>query len=175
MTVFLRVLERPNRRQVQLRLASSSFAALRADAALGDPYSRGILRQFSDVPGTPFAYWAVASDSLTLFRAIAALRGISGAPRLTHPITEDSRFVRAWWEVAKSSLASRGHSPRAALFSRYSIPTCHLWILSGTTLGDERQAWRRVDRPFAIDGVLLIPQKRRLTSSDPGLTWPRTH
>ena len=54
---------------------------------------------FSRVPGSPFAYWA--SDRIRrLFSELPSFEGEGRTVRVGLQTSDDTRFVRAWWEVA---------------------------------------------------------------------------
>ena len=60
-------------------------------------------REFSTVPGSPFAYW-VPDEVLKLFRDMPCLEAKGRSARLGLSTKNDARFVRAHWEVPPTSI-----------------------------------------------------------------------
>jgi len=60
---------------------------------------------FSQVPGSPFAYWA--SDRIRrLFSELPPFKGVERAVKQGLVTADDPRFVRAWWEVAPERIVT---------------------------------------------------------------------
>lgn len=53
---------------------------------------------FSDIPGSPFAYWA-SEDIRRLFKTLPPFEGNGRTVKQGLATADDFRFVRAWWEV----------------------------------------------------------------------------
>lgn len=60
---------------------------------------------FSEIPGSPFAYWA--SDRIRrLFTELPPFEGEGRTVRVGLQTGDDNRFVRAWWEVAPERIVT---------------------------------------------------------------------
>ncbi len=59
---------------------------------------------FGQVPGTPFAYW-VSEKIRRLFKVVPPFESEGRVVRAGLQTSDDTRFVRAWWEVSAESLA----------------------------------------------------------------------
>jgi hypothetical protein len=182
-TVFLRVLKASvDDKQTEL---------LRAVSDLREPSKRNEVLQhvaferepaaFTAVPKSPFAYW-VSTDILGLFRAFPPFQDAGRIAASTNPLTEDSRYVRAWWEASADQLgATLRPWAKGGSFSPfyYDIPTVIAWDAERATytgfLGGT-SAWRRTrrhDEPGTIDTRPVEPPANYSHFLRPGLTWPR--
>ena len=116
-TVFLRALEEIHDKQSVLRAAIHE-----PDAARGRQRFEVAPDTFSNMPGSPFAYWV--SDRLRgLFEALPAFESARQiGPRQGLATADDFRFVRTWWEIPQKRvrpmvvLCAKGGSILAILF-----------------------------------------------------------
>jgi hypothetical protein len=122
---------------------------------------------FLAIPGAPFAYW-VSDYVRNSFARMPSLDGPDRIARVTNPAGDDTRFIRAWWEVSNDELTrpyrwvdfSKGGS-----FSPYFYDI-HLVVC----WNDERQTYhgfvgtehRPLEKPACLEHFFR-----------PGLTWPR--
>ena len=95
---------------------------------------------FLSLPGSPFAYWAPGS-LLTLGFKHHAFEPHVGMVRVGVQTDNDSRFVRLWWEVPRSTLVQSEHKDYWAPFLKGdgSSPFLfeHLMVLKWTNAGSE--------------------------------------
>jgi hypothetical protein len=182
MTAFLRVLEAPPEEKGAVLL--QSVGQLRVPSGFPNHIERIVFdvdpRTFSDIPGSPFAYWvddkvrSVFTESPRLDCHHLATRGAY--------TTDDFRFYRLAWEVAGASRGYTRHQtlggqPYVALakggaFSRF-YSDIHLvirWAKDGAEakafLSEyrERKGWG-TDWSACLNGYSHYFR--------PGLTWPR--
>lgn len=100
-TAFFRLLLDENK---EASLACAVDEMRRADGILSDVYLADPA-SFSQVPGSPFAYWV--SESLRqLFSKLPPLEANGRGARSGGSTKSDFRFLRAWWEVS-ITLAAR--------------------------------------------------------------------
>ena len=101
MTTFIRVLDAPvDLKGEMLRIGVSRVRGL-PDGASTVPVSASDMNpgSFSQVPGSPFAYWA--SDAVRRLFSKSKALGSEGRTAKQGLVTaDDFRFVRTWWEVA---------------------------------------------------------------------------
>lgn len=64
------------------------------------------LKQFSELPGTPFAYW-VGAGVRAAFNRFPTVEGNGRAVRVGLQTSDDFRFVRAVWEIDPSKRGSK--------------------------------------------------------------------
>jgi hypothetical protein len=182
MTIFLRLLDVPVN-------GKASALGEMVDLANGDIATRGSPRRmfrrnptsFKALPRSSFGYWG-SSNVLSKFQTFTPLHNGERIAASTNPLTEDTRYVRVWWESAGQS----GSTPRrpwakGGAFSPFyaDIATTIDWdsdratyrgFLGGTS------AWRRSRRQDEVGANDVRPAEPPANYSHflrPGLTWPR--
>ncbi len=66
---------------------------------------------FSDIPGSPFAYW-LPEDARRAFATLPAIGALSN-PRVGMQTSNNGKYLRSWWEVSASeALAPISHLPK---------------------------------------------------------------
>lgn len=140
MTLFIRVLEPPVEEKAESLL--HVVASLR-DAVVSTDVCKRVRYEiephvFSEVPGSPFAYWL--SDRLrSLFQSLPSFEAPESDRRATKGLatTDDPQFLRTWWEIAASRYGidwltfAKGGAVSAYYFD---INTCILWRGEGHRL-----------------------------------------
>jgi hypothetical protein len=113
---------------------------------------------FSDVPGSPFAYW-VSEHVRGVFQHVARFEAEGRSVKQGLVTADDFRFVRAWWEVGVS--AERGRWFGFAKGGVFSPFYADLPLLVGYSEGDQV-------------GLQAIGRYGRGATHyfRPGLTWP---
>ena len=162
MTTFLRLLE-PKDKAGNLLASCSALRSGEIDSGVFqvDPES------FWELPGAPFSYW-VSENVRSNFRRLPAFDGIKRIARVTNPAGDDTRFIRAWWEV----LGYERNRPyrwvdfaKGGAFSPffYDIHLVVCWSDTRETyhgfIGTEH---RPLEKPACLEHFFR-----------PGLTWPR--
>lgn len=162
MTIFLRLLADKDKAS-NLRASCTALRANETDARVFQVASES----FSSVPGAPFAYW-VSEAVRNTFQLLPAFDGPNRIARVTNPAGDDTRFVRAWWEVSSKS---DHHTHRWVNFSKggafspffYDVHLVVRWSDSRQTyhgfIGTEH---RPLEKPACLEHFFR-----------PGLTWPR--
>lgn len=160
MTLFIRLLADQDKQQ-------ALFAAV-------DSFRRGETRSnfyevapedFSDIPGSSFAYW-VTKNIRNAFTAFSAFSTGRTNACITNPAGDDKRYIRAWWEVNPSlrpNLSWRpiakggGYSP-----FYYDVHLVVAWNPQRETyLGFIGTEHRPLEKPASVDFFFR-----------PGITWP---
>ena len=160
MTTFIRVLEAAvDDKASHLK---TSIEALRQDRGASNRPHPAVFTcqpgQFSDVPGSPFAYWvseAVRKRFVQLDRFEADGRTVKQGLATA----DDFRFVRAGWEVAQAEMGRRWFPfAKGGEFSPYyaDVFLCVNWDSSGREV-------------YAFDKS--FPRNEKFYFR-PGLTWP---
>ena len=85
-------------KQAALEQALSCLMAGKQDSRV----HRFTPHSFKSIPGNPWVYW-VSDEVATLFESLPAL-GRVGCPRQGIATSDNSRFVRFWWEVGKDRI-----------------------------------------------------------------------
>lgn len=162
MTIFFRVLKlSADDRPEALRRA---VASVRSGGHVADVFDRSP-EAFAAVPGSPFAYWV--SDSLrSAFARLGRVETSSRTVKQGLVTTDDSRFLRGWWEVAEDRLGAAWFGfAKGGSFSRFYADV-HLvvdWREEG------RQSWAIYEaRRDVVGGIIKNPDYYLR----PGLTWP---
>jgi hypothetical protein len=112
---------------------------------------------FSSLPGNSFAYWAPASV-VDKFASLPHLRPAYGDAIVGLQTSDDSRFLRRYWEVAHSDLG-RGHRwirfSKGGDFSRYyyDFDLVILWEDDGKALKESGRAYIRNERFYFSEGL----------------------
>ena len=115
-------------------------------------------RVFSEVPGSPFAYWV--SDSIRgLFKRLDSYEAKGRAVKQGLVTADDFRFVRLWWEVG--SIPDGGRWRNFAKGGAFSPYYADIPLLVGYSEGDQV-------------GLQAIGRYGRGATHyyRPGLTWP---
>ena len=160
MTTFIRVLEAAvDEKGAQLK---ASIEGLRQDAVSGNRPHPAVFEcqpaQFSQVPGSPFAYWvseAVRKRFVELDRFEAEGRTVKQGLATA----DDFRFVRAWWEIQPAEMGRRWFPfAKGGQYSPYyaDVFLCVNWDGNGSEV-------------YAFDKSFPRNEKYFLR---PGLTWP---
>ncbi len=169
MTVFIRLLDA----SVDEKADSLSAAvdSIRREAVHDGPPHCGVFErlptQFSDVPGSPFPYWANSA----LLAAFNTNRPFASDGRITRQglaTANDFRFLRSWWEIAPST-----HWSPFAKGGRYSPFYYDLDLVLHWTRGNSEA---RELKAFAETTPNTTHWSRRIPCVDlyfrRGLTWP---
>ncbi|MBX6362420.1 MAG: hypothetical protein IRZ00_01020 [Gemmatimonadetes bacterium] len=132
------------------------------------------MREFASIPGSPFAYWA-GNGIRRIFREFPPLEGNAGTVRVGLQTSDDSRFVRAWWEVDPRRIGfspedtrnGRGwvHFAKGGSYSPYYADV-HL-VVNWFGRGAE------IKNFYKPDGRLASRPQNEEFYFRPGLTWPR--
>ena len=162
MTIFLRLIAE---KQKENSLLESCFAIRNNDA---DNRTFEVApASFLAIPGAPFAYW-VSEYVRKSFARMPSLDGPNRIARVTNPAGDDTRFIRAWWEVS-NCVSARPYRwvnfSKGGAFSPYFYDI-HLVVC----WNDERQTYhgfigtehRPLEKPACLEHFFR-----------PGLTWPR--
>ena len=161
MTVFIRCIEQ-NEKQCALL---SSVRAYR-EGEDSDLVYRRALTTFEQLPSSSMSYWA-PDKAISAFSSMPVLENGKRIARSTNDSGDDTRFVRASWEVDASSYDFVEWRPlcKGGEFSRY-YSDVHLKICWNTRrdtyLGFVGSKHRPLEKPASIDLFLR-----------PGLTWSR--
>ena len=91
-TLFIRALETSEKASILSRCASAN-----TDHAI----FRVKFSALSTIPGAPFAYW-VTENLRSLFRQLAPLESSTRMARAGGQTSNDTRYLRAWWEISSS-------------------------------------------------------------------------
>ena len=164
MTVFIRLLE-ASVDEKAVALEAAVDALRREEVPANNPH-RVVFEcppaQFSDVPGSPFAYWV--SDRLRqIFGLLPKLESTDRVARRGVNTNDDNRFLRLAWECNGSVWAL--HVKGGAWSPFYADPHMLLkWGVNGRELSADRVTARAYK--FAI-----VPSREFYFR--PGLTWPR--
>src|SRR5687768_10655493 len=95
-TVFLRVTTADDKAEALLRAVH--------DGALGSHRFALEAKSFSNVPHSPFAYWA-SEQLLGLFRRFPRMESEGRTAKVGLISQDDFRFVRIWWETGDQNSA----------------------------------------------------------------------
>lgn len=161
MTVFLRLLDDVEKENSLLHAVTRYRSGL---------YSSSIYdikpEKFGLIPTSPFSYWA-GDSALEAFSKFPPLDSNGRTARDTNPQGDDKRFIRAWWEVARSQRTNLDWVPlcKGGRFSPvYS--DVHLVVAwdnaRNTYLGFQGTTHRPLEKPASLAFFFR-----------PGLTWPR--
>lgn len=160
MTVFIRLLNA----SVDEKAATLGAAvdALRRDEAPASSPHRIIFEcppaQFSDVPGSPFAYW-VSEMVRSIFGRLDPFESEGRSAAVGLQTSDDFRFVRAGWEVAPDGMGRRWFPfAKGGVFSPFyaDVFLCVNWESDGSEV-------------YAFDKA--FPRNEKVYFR-PGLTWP---
>jgi hypothetical protein len=160
--IFLRLLRDEDKAQT----LAETIAALREGRRLESMTYPVLPTSFRQVPGSPFAYW-VSERTRRLFTELPSFEGGGRTAKRGPSTGDDSRRVRAWWEVNPAMI---GRSKRWVPFSKggsYSsyYADIHLLVAWDESRRTFLDFWgrpgRMIERPEALDFFFR-----------PGITWP---
>lgn len=97
MTIFIRLIEAQDKRSALLNAIANVDDKKVFDV---DPES------FKQIPGSPFAYW-VSDKIRALFSKLPIYEGDGRTVKQGLATADDFRFVRTYWEIDSSRVASR--------------------------------------------------------------------
>lgn len=168
MTMFIRLLEAAvDEKAAGLK---SAVEALRQDATSPRNPHRVVFEsepaQFSDVPGSPFAYW-VSEGVRGLFVELDRFEADGRTVKQGLATADDFRFVRAGWEVAPEKMGKRWFPfAKGGTYSPYyaDVFLCVNWADDGAEISN-------FFKP-ASERIASRPQNTEYYFR-PGLTWPR--
>src|ERR1700677_2222113 len=85
-------------------------------------------KQFKDIPGSVFAYWATPS-ALECFRRIQSLAATGLQALSTNQLSDDTRYARLWWEASQGELHHWANWAKGRTYSPYysDIQTLVRW------------------------------------------------
>ncbi|WP_242352159.1 MULTISPECIES: BREX-1 system adenine-specific DNA-methyltransferase PglX [unclassified Anaeromyxobacter] len=118
---------------------------------------------FSQIPGSPFAYW-VGPRITALFSTLPRLETGTRVARAGGQTSDDGRYLRAWWEVASHSAAQwrtyvKGGAPSSFYVDQ---PLLANWDDGRSTFpGFLGRPGRASEKPSNVQLYFL-----------PGITWP---
>lgn len=123
------------------------------------------LDTFTQIPGTPFAYW-VSEKVRSTFKRFSDFEGEGRTAKVGLQTSDDFRFLRAWWEVAENALDQRWYGfAKGGSYSPYyaDIYLVVNWEKGGAEITNfvDVESGKLNSRPQNIDFF-----------SRPGLTWP---
>lgn len=157
MTIFLRLMDQGDKQGALLKAA-------REDSSTKFEVAPSSFRQ---IPGAPFAYW-VSEELRGTFKRLEPFDGDKRIARVTNPAGDDTRYIRAWWEV-QANVSGRSYRwvdfSKGGAFSKYFYDV-HLVV----QWNDQRQTYhgfigtehRPLEKPACLEHFFR-----------PGLTWPR--
>ena len=167
MTTFIRLLEAAvDEKATGLK---SAVDALRQDTTPASKPHRSVFEceptQFSDVPGSPFAYW-VSEGVRGLFVELDRFEADGRTVKQGLATAGDFRFVRAWWEVAQEGMGRRWFPfAKGGQYSPFyaDVFLCVNWGNDGAEISNYFKS--------SSDRIASRPQNTEYYFR-PGLTWP---
>jgi len=172
-TTFIRVLEAAvDEKATHLKAAVDALGGDRAP--ISNPHPTVFEcdpKQFSRVPGSPFAYW-VSESIRALFSSLRALKSQNVLVRLGASTKNDFRFLRLAWEVVEHAFSAKQWWPLAkgGQFSPF-YSDIHLEI-SWAENAREIEAELLHKFPYLGNNADFVLH-RNDPHLRPGLTWPR--
>ena len=169
MTTFIRLLEAAvDEKATGLK---SAVDALCQDATPASNPHRFVFEceptQFSDVPGSPFAYW-VSETVRSCFGRLPPFESDTRSAAVGLQTSDDFRFVRAGWEVAPASMNERWFP--FAKGGTYSPYYADVFLgVNWEARGHEMKAW--AGSLYNESHWSRILKNTHLIGR-PGLTWP---
>ncbi|MCU9849314.1 BREX-1 system adenine-specific DNA-methyltransferase PglX [Defluviimonas sp. WL0024] len=160
MTLFLRLLSAEDKQeQLQSRISKLKSGADVEGCFDVDPVS------FKDIPGSSFAYWVSENvrKSFVNFPHFSSGRTYAC---ITNPAGNDTRYMRAWWEVRSDGSRRFSWKPiaKGGRFSPYYFDV-HLVVSwddnNGSYFGFFGTKHRPLAKPASVDYFFR-----------PGITWP---
>ncbi len=162
MTLFIRLLDAENKAEAM----AEAVAAVREGRAHPRVFEVNP-ESFAQVPGSPFAYW-VSEAVRELFTEFPAFDCEERTAKRGPSTSDDSRYVRCWWEFPNLYKHGIGEWRNFAKGGSYSPFYADIflvvdWELSRNTfLGFTGRPGREIEKPESV-GFFFRP----------GLTWPR--
>ena len=171
MTVFIRLLE-ASVDEKAVALGAAVDALRRAEMPANNPH-RVVFEcppaQFSDVSGSPFAYWV--SDAVReLFLKLDRFEAESRTVKQGLATADDFRFVRTWWEVASTSMNERWFPfAKGGTYSPFyaDVFLCVNWVQDGGEIKNNLNSNGGVR-----SNVWMLRDTVTNYFFRPGLTWP---
>jgi len=145
---------------------AAQIAALNQDGEADEAFTLAPA-DFALIPGSPFAYWVSAEFRKSLKR-FPRFEPAAGRARRGPSTGDDTRRLRAWWEVSPGLVRRDSRWVPYAKGGRLSpyhsdIPLVVAWDESRRTFLDfYGRPGREIERPECLDDFFF-----------PGLTWPR--
>src|SRR5260370_9045364 len=164
MTTFIRPVDQPpDEKDKALRGLIATIASTGAQHLRSAGVYERSPRLFSDIPGSPFSYWA---PSRCFRRCVEAVGGGAVTIVSTNPLNADFRYVRVWWEPSARSTGRLWHPwAKGGTYSPYyyDINTVISWNMSRSSYhGFLGTSNRPLERPASVQYFFR-----------PGPTWPR--
>lgn len=122
--------------------------------------------QFSDVPGSPFAYW-VSEAVRSIFTRLEPFESAGRSARRGPSTCDDTRYLRCWWEIGSAS-HGLGRWVPFAKGGKFSPVYADVHMVVDweerrkTFLGFFGRPGREIEKPESVNYFFR-----------PGLTWPR--
>jgi len=170
-TTFIRVLEAAvDKKATHLKAAVDALREDRAPARNPHPtVFECDPKQFSQVPGSPFAYW-VSEAVRGLFVKLDQFETDGRTVRQGLATADDFRFVRAGWEVASEGVGRRWFPfAKGGVFSPFyaDVFLCVNWSQDGGEIKNYI-----IQRYPYLNGNAEFVAKNPNYYFRPGLTWP---
>lgn len=170
MTIFFRLIEEQDKRSALLDVISNKESKKVFDV---DPES------FKQIPGSPFAYW-VSGKIRALFTKLPIYEGDGRTVKQGLATADDFRFVRAYWEIDSSKVASRADEidakrywvlyPKGGEFSPFyaDIPLLVDWFGHGV------KYWHNLNAAGGVrSNIWMLNESAKNHFFQAGLTYPR--
>lgn len=160
MTLFLRLLSADDKQEELKNRISKLKSGAKVDGCFDvNPVS------FKDIPGSSFAYW-VSENVRNSFAKFPHFSSGRTYACITNPAGDDTRYMRAWWEVVTDSSRRYSWKPiaKGGRFSPYYYDV-HLVVSwddkKGSYFGFFGTMHRPLAKPASVDYFFR-----------PGITWP---
>lgn len=170
MTIFIRLIEYQDKRSALLDAISNVDNKNVFDV---DPES------FKQIPGSPFAYW-VSDKIRALFAKLPIYEGDGRTVKQGLATADDFRFVRTYWEIDPSRVASRADEinagrywvlyPKGGEFSPFyaDIPLLVDWFGHGV------KYWHNLNPAGGVrSNIWMLNELAKNYFFQAGLTYPR--
>lgn len=170
MTIFIRLIEEQDKRSALLNAINNTDCRTVFDV---DPDS------FKQIPGSPFAYW-VSDKIRALFSKLPVYEGDGRTVKQGLATADDFRFVRTYWEIDTSRVASRAEEinsekywvlyPKGGEFSPFyaDIPLLVDWFGHGI------KYWHNLNAKGGVrSNIWMLNESAKNHFFQAGLTYPR--
>ncbi|EJM8826093.1 hypothetical protein ACUW02_005195 [Pseudomonas aeruginosa] len=170
MTIFIRLIEAQDKRSALLNAIANVDDKKVFDV---DPES------FKQIPGSPFAYW-VSDKIRALFSKLPIYEGDGRTVKQGLATADDFRFVRTYWEIESSRVASRADEinserywvlyPKGGEFSPFyaDIPLLVDWFGNGI------KYWHNLNTAGGVrSNIWMLNESAKNHFFQAGLTYPR--
>ena len=170
MTIFIRLIEDQDKRSALLDAINDDNSKKVFDV---DPES------FKQIPGSPFAYW-VSDKIRALFAKLPIYEGDGRTVKPGLATADDFRFVRTYWEIDPSRVASRADEinsdrywvlyPKGGEFSPFyaDIPLLVDWFGHGV------KYWHNLNAAGGVrSNIWMLNESAKNHFFQAGLTYPR--